>query len=192
MYSIIGKLMHGNRNITGIYKNFVRTTDTNGVDRLYKIVQNKAELLRASKNTVENIADGNSNIIRYRREIHYPIHNRTYTYSSLERDYKNGKKVSSYFEKESNKQIPERLNIRDNDVTNLNEYAKRSNFDQYDGESISVWKTQQRPTHGIESAKTKGYYIGGIEFEQHGAPSTLQYNFLEFNPEIISKYDQWL
>lgn len=189
MYSIIGKLMYGNRNITGIYKNFVRTTDTNGFDRLYKIVQNKAELLRASKNTVEKTADGN--IIRY-REIHYPIHNRTYTHSSLERNYKDGKKVSSYFEKESNKQIPERLNIRDNDATNLNEYAKRSNFNQYDEESISVWKTQQRPTHGIESAKTKGYYIGGIESEQHGAASDLQFSFLEFNPEKISKYDQWL
>ena len=76
--------------------------------------------------------------------------------------------------------------------TNLNEYAKRSNFNQYDEESISVWKTQQRPTHGIESAKTKGYYIGGIESEQHGAASDLQFSFLEFNPEKISKYDQWL
>lgn len=175
-------ILEGGREFAGVWNDFIRIKDKDGIYRLYKEVNGELQFFGAAKTTTKTKG---GNVIRSREKF-YPTNDNCSRNTFVTREYSsNGKKLNSEYQ-EDKYRISDDLNIRDNDISNIDNLDKTPGI--YHIKSKSVYKDSMGTLpYGYNTPD--GYKIAGTEIK--GMPAEkLEERYL--TPEELLTYNSWL
>ena len=177
-------ILAGGREFAGVWKDFIRVKDKNGIYRVYKEVDGKLQFIGAAKTTVTNNGE---NVLRVREKF-YPAGDNGARNVWVGREYsQNGKKLGSEYQ-EDIYEISKDLNIRDNDISNVgNLHYRTPGLDEV--KSTWIQKNREGIKPFYDNPTPDGYKIGGLETT--GSPAT-SVESRNLTPEELVKYSPWL